>query len=110
MLFPCKCNHGPTGPISELPPLLPPSPYGTALHVSMGGSPVVLMSATDATEFLFLVSSTGEALESTLNAMRVSKSLPKSEHVVQPCNQPGAECANGSAPDIDGELELAGGD
>ncbi len=69
MLFPCKRNHGPTGTIAELPPLLPPSPYGTALHVAMGGSPVVLMAATDATEFLVLVSSTGEALESTLNAI-----------------------------------------
>ena len=45
---------------------------------------------------------------STVNAMRVSKSLPKYQHLVRPCDQPGAECANGETVEIDGELELAG--
>ena len=45
---------------------------------------------------------------STVNAMRIPKSLPKYQHLVRPCDQPGAECVNGETVESDGELVLAG--
>ena len=45
---------------------------------------------------------------STANAMRVSKPLPKYQHLARPYDQPGTECAHGINMETDGELELAG--